>query len=55
MCLGKLVEEFPTAIILPFHRKIIFTLPNIGFIIQPFYLTSSTLVLLRVSELEKGD
>ena len=30
-------------------------MPSIGFIIQLFYLNSSTLVPLRVSELEEGD
>ena len=39
----------------PFSRSIILTLPGIGFIIEHFYLNSSTLVLLRVSELEEGD
>ena len=39
----------------PFSRSIILALPSIGFIIQLFYLNSSTLVLLRVSELEEGD
>ena len=39
----------------PFSRSIILTLPGIGFIIQLSYLNSSTLVLLRVSELEEGD
>ena len=39
----------------PLSRSIILTLPGIGFIIEHFYLNSSTLVLLRVSEVEEGD
>ena len=52
--------EFGRPLVLQFYFhfnycEIIFTLPSIGFIIQLFYLNSSTLVLLSVSELEEGD